>query len=153
MWKHSYQKEAQQVGLYIAYYRQQSSQSKLVSSENVLAQSGDAYWAIVEHGTGEYVGLPVRTAHLRGGTVGTSGEQRLRVWQWYWVDGQLTASDVKAKLLTLKSRLSGRGDDGAIIVLYTSEALPGDADAALADFATAARDGLDKMLAQLKEQG
>jgi EpsI family protein len=88
---------------------------------------------------------------LRGGSVGASGEQRLRVWQWYWVAGVLTASDVKAKLLNLKSRLSGRGDDGAIIVMFAPEAQDGGADAALSDFAPAALDALMPALNAARE--
>ena len=54
---------------------------------------------------------------------------RLVIWQWYWIDGQLTASDIDAKLLTALSRLRGRGDDSAVIILYApkesaNEALP-----------------------------
>ena len=151
-WQRSYRQGAQQVGLHIAYYRQQDSQRKLVSSANALVRSEDPYWALVAQGGKNVDGLQVRTASLRGGSVGSSGEQRLRVWQWYWVDGQLTASDIKAKLLTVLARIKGRGDDGAIIVLFAPEAQPGGADAALAGFAASVREPLATMLAATREQ-
>ena len=151
-WKRSYVSEAGKAGLYIAYYRRQDSQRKLVSSENMLAKSDDGFWAVVARGSTEAGGMPVRTASLRGGTVASGGEQRLRVWQWYWVDGTLTASDIKAKLLTLKARLSGRGDDGAIVVLYAPESAVGEGDTLLAGFAPTARAAILPVLAATREQ-
>lgn len=150
-WKRSYAAGTRQAAVYLAYYRNQDSQRKLVSSENMLARNDDTFWAVVERGGRELGGNEVRTARLRGGSVGASGEQRLRVWQWYWVAGVLTASDVKAKLLNLKSRLSGRGDDGAIIVMFAPEAQDGGADAALSDFAPAALDALMPALNAARE--
>lgn len=151
-WKRSYSAGKQIATVYVAYYRNQDSQRKLVSSENMLARSGDSYWAVVDQGSAISGDRPVRTASLRGGSVGASGEQRLRAWQWYWVDGTLTASDIKAKLLSLKARLSGRGDDGAIIVVYAPDVQAGDADAVLAEFAPAVQKALAPMLAHAREQ-
>jgi exosortase A len=151
-WKRSYQNGDRKAAIYIAYYRRQDSQRKLVSSENMLARSSDDFWAVIERGGKETDGMSVRTATLRNGSVGTGGEQHLRVWQWYWVDGTLTTSDIKAKLLTLKSRISGRGDDGAIIVLYAPETAAGEGDAILADFAPLARATLMPLLATMREQ-
>ena len=151
-WKRSYENGDAKAALYIAYYRAQDSQRKLVSSENMLVRSGDDFWAVVERGAGEADDMKVRTASLRGGSVASGGIQRLRVWQWYWVDGILTASDIKAKLLTLKSRLSGRGDDGAIVVVYAPDGQPGGGEAALAAFAPALADALAPVLAEVRAQ-
>lgn len=151
-WKRSYENGDARAALYIAYYRDQDSQRKLVSSENMLVRSGDDFWAVVERGGREVEGMPVRTASLRGGNVASGGVQRLRVWQWYWVDGTLTSSDIKAKLLTLKSRLSGRGDDGAILVLYAPESAVGEGDAPLSLFAPAVRAAVLPALAAVRDQ-
>lgn len=151
-WKRSYVNGESKAAIYIAYYRNQDSQRKLVSSENMLVRSGDDLWAVIERGGKDIDGMTVRTATLRSGAVSLGGEQRLRVWQWYWVDGTLTASDIKAKLLTLKSRISGRGDDGAIIVLYTPESAAGEGDAVLADFASTIRDAIMAALTRTQEQ-
>ncbi|MDE2598534.1 MAG: exosortase A [Rhodocyclaceae bacterium] len=150
-WKRSYAEGGRQAAVYVAYYRHQDKQRKLVSSENMLARSDDPFWAVVERGGAESNGFSVRTAVLRGGSV-SGGEQRLRVWHWYWIDGQLTASDIKAKLLMLKSRLSGRGDDGAIVVLYAPEEQPGGGAAALGAFAPALSDALLPLLAEVRAQ-
>ncbi|MBK7744773.1 MAG: EpsI family protein [Betaproteobacteria bacterium] len=44
---------------------------------------------------------------------------RLRVWQWYWVDGRWTDSPIRAKALTALAQLFGRGDDSAVVMLVT----------------------------------
>jgi EpsI family protein len=46
------------------------------------------------------------------------GGQVLTVWQWYWIDGTITSSDAYAKALTAWSRLRGRGDDSAAVIVY-----------------------------------
>ncbi len=43
--------------------------------------------------------------------------QRLVAWQFFWVDGRLTASPAKAELWGAWQKLKGQGDDGAIVVL------------------------------------
>ena len=49
---------------------------------------------------------PVRTAVIRSKENGI--ESRFVVWYWYWINGQLTTSDIAAKLMTALSRLRGR---------------------------------------------
>ena len=121
------------VGLYIGYYRNQSSERKLVSSTNTLVTSRDPRWTEVKSGTLEvsHGGQPldVRTAELRG----VAGD-RMVVWQWYWVDDRLTASDSWAKAYTSISRLRGRGDDAAVVIVYAPKGAPGEAEATLSEF-------------------
>ena len=126
------------VGLYVAYYRNQSAARKLVTSENVLVTSSDAQW--LQPATGQRVsGLSAGPETVRTADLTHRGGDRLRVWQWYWVDGQWTDSPARAKALTAWSQLLGRGDDSAVVILVTPQASgPGaaaQADAALASFA------------------
>ena len=79
-----------------------------------------------------------RTAVLRGSAdASASAAARLRVWQLYWVGGELSTSDARAKLWLAFNRLLGRGDDGAVVLIYTP-LLEGEvlakADARLATF-------------------
>jgi exosortase A len=133
-----YRRDGRPLGLYIAYYRAQDYASKLISSQHQLARADDKQWARVggdtralDLGTGR---LTLRTAELRGS--GLPAEQRLLVWQFYWVDARLTASDVRAKLYGAWQRLAGRGDDAAALIVYTlrDAAAPGRAEADLQDF-------------------
>lgn len=119
------------VGLHLSYYRQQNYERKLVSSANTLVNSKDENWARVEAGGAEAVlageALVVGAETLRVKRAGmTASSQRLRAWRFYWVNDQFTASDVRAKLQGALSQISGRGDDGAIVVVYTAvnEGLP-----------------------------
>ncbi|HSO43924.1 MAG TPA: exosortase A [Rhodoferax sp.] len=119
----SYAAAENSVGLYLGYYRQQDYSRKLVSSQNVLVTSKDPQWAQVSSSTSKasFNGAPLtlRVAELRQSSAGLSNNARLTVWQVYWVNGRLTSSDILAKAYGAFYRLLGRGDDAAVIVLYT----------------------------------
>ena len=109
------------VGLYVAYYRDQDQERKLVTSTNVLVHSNDPVWQIVASGSASArfgdTEQAVREAVLLNKQ--SNADARYIVWQWYWVNGQLTTSDIKAKWLTAWSVLTNQGDDSAVIILYT----------------------------------
>jgi exosortase A len=112
-----YAKGAARVGLYIGYYRNQRPGAALISSVNTLVVSNDQRWG----NTGETRNsmsfnnekIPLIEAQLRGPSA------RLLVWRWYSVDGRYTVNPYWAKLLQAKSKLFGRGDDGAVVIVYT----------------------------------
>ena len=135
----TYAQGEQVVGLYLGYYNHQSDSRKLVSSESVLVKSNDPLWAQVSRGTHtlELDGKPVvvRTAELRGAPLASQAkEDRLIVWQVYWVNGTLTASDVLAKAYAAGYSLMGRGDDSAVILVYAPKGDAGKGNTAIADF-------------------
>jgi exosortase A len=109
--------------LHLAYYRAQTYGAKMTSSNNVFVQSTDKVWsrqASVDPSI-PYQGesLRLRGASLASGPVGAiTGRRLLQVRQVYWIDGRFTADPRRATVYTLLSRLSGRGDDGAIVTLY-----------------------------------
>ncbi len=120
----AYQKQDRQLGLYLALYRNQDYERKLVSSNNVLVTSEDKEWTRVNSGSRavSLVGTPisVRSMELRGnGTTDQPRGARLLVWQIYWINGTLTTSDYLAKVYSAFYRLTGQGDDSAVIVVYT----------------------------------
>ncbi len=134
-------------GLFVAYYRNQDKQHKLVTSTNVLVTSDDRVWSRVDGGTREISlnqqPLKIRTTRLRG----PAGTQMV-VWQWYWVNGRWTSSDLLAKAHTALSRLTGQGDDSAVIILYAWQTEPGEAEAILTAFADAAGEVIETALRQ-----
>ncbi len=134
-----------EVGVYVGYYRSQSAEQKLVSSDNDLVRSSDRSWVRVGQGTRRLAiggrAVDARTAELRG-----PGNDRLLVWYWYWIDDRLTASDALAKAYTAISRLTGRGDDSAVVIVYARDDRPGEAEAALEKFLRDAGPDLGKML-------
>lgn len=134
-------------GLFVAYYRNQDQQHKLISSTNVLVTSNDPVWSRIGGGTREISfnqqPLKIRTTRLRG-----PGSTQMIVWQWYWVNGRWTSSDVLAKAYTAFSRLTGQGDDSAVVILYAQQAPPAEAEATLAAFADAAGEVIETALRQ-----
>ena len=114
------------VGLYIAYYRNQSYSSKLISSSNDLVNSQSKHWSRVEQSARTLAladtALPLRSAVLVPGPA--SGEavgSRLVAWQLYWINGRVLSSDWQAKLLGAVYKLIGAGDDAAVLVFYTDK--------------------------------
>lgn len=129
----------QKVGIYLAYYRQQDEARKLVSSTNVLVSSKDKLWNAIE-AKDKVISLPSRSLAVHEARVlpstgsGTPDRAGLLVWQLYWINGSLTASDHEAKLLGAWHRLMGRGDESAAIVLYTADTPSQPGRAALESF-------------------
>ncbi|OIR07125.1 transmembrane exosortase EpsH [mine drainage metagenome] len=146
----NYRRGSARVGLYLGYYRNQSYARKLVSSVNVLADSRDQRWSVVNPGSLEVLRddqpFAVKTAELRG----AAGE-RLLVWRWYWVGGRFTASDGWAKGYTAFSRMLGRGDDAAVVILFTPKGKQGEAPATLAEFLAAATPALNSALSRTRD--
>ena len=145
----------ERVGVHVAYYRAQNYQRKLVSSTNVLVQSKDDTWVQVSGGAAStQLGsepLAVQRAELRAqGSVLNADLQRLVAWQFFWVDGRVTASPAKAKLWGAWQKLKGQGDDGAIVVLYTQARQGEAADAADAVLQTFVRDQGAALLSSLR---
>jgi exosortase A len=127
------------VGVYVAYYRDQNYKRKLVTSENVLIKSLDKTWNQAATGqrtvrtqAGELI---VRTAQLRTlPTITGVAAKQITVWRVYWAGGGFTASDAWAKIRTAAHALTGRGDDGAALVFYAAGDDTAEAQAALEAF-------------------
>lgn len=153
----TYAAEGQNVGVWVGYYRMQGSDRKLVSSSNELVEVDASRWAQVsiEPLTVDLGSRPlvVRAAELRASRgLDAAQARRLRVWQVYWVGGSFTASDAWAKLRIAFGRLLGRGDDGAVVLLFTEFDGSGAADATLATFARAYLDTLASTLAAVRDR-
>lgn len=111
-----YADEANHIELYIGYYRNQRKNAQLITTANSLVQTSNPAWGnvgttrrIIDLGTEK---LDVYESRLRGKS------NQLVVLHWFWVDGQFTANQYWAKLLQAKSQLLGRGDDGAIVIVF-----------------------------------
>lgn len=109
-------KDGHEVGLYIAYYRQQSKGNELITSGNQLVTPEDWKWKPVGKGSEsvEWSGRPERVerADLSGQTTA------LQTYRLYWIAGHVTSSQYEAKALQAWSKLSGHGDDAALVVIY-----------------------------------
>ena len=74
--------------------------------------------------------------------------ERLKVWQWYWVGGVVTRSDLLAKLVSVWQRLSGQGDESAAVLVYSPQDATDDGTGALEAFV---RDNWPMLNARLVE--
>lgn len=144
------------VGVHLAYYRHQNAESKLVSSVNTLVPSDDKQWqrvasgsTLLDTGAGP---LPLHVAQVLERELPGQRRSRLTVWRLYWVNGHWVGSDVQAKLVGAYTRLQGRGDDGAALVLWTDAETPEQADATLRAFARDELPALDELLQRTRSQ-
>ena len=111
-----FRKDGRDVAVYIAYYRKQSRGSELVTSGNQLVGTEDWRWTQSGKASDriEWTGRPLPVERLD--LSGQGGA--LQTYRLYWVGDTVTASPYMAKALQAWSKLSGRGDDAALIVIY-----------------------------------
>ena len=127
------ERDGETLGVYVAYYRDQASERKLVSSDNTLVRNDDRVWQSLGFGN-RRVSLDGRPVTVRTGRARSVDGTQIVAWEWYWVDGILTSSDALAKALIAWSKLRGRGDDAAAVVFYAREHDGRDANAILDTF-------------------
>jgi EpsI family protein len=161
----SYQQGDDRAALWVGYYRDQGYDRKLVTSTNVLVTASEnANWAATNTAERDVMagglGVHINTAEVRSSlgplAAGTASGQKLRVWHCYWIGGRFVANATQARLLLSMNRLTGRGDDSAIVILYTPVKPTADntqADTVLQGFATAALPSLSKQLDSTRSAG
>ena len=151
-----YASPAGKVGAYIAYYRGQGHDRKLVSGLNTLVALNDRDWEQRDGGAVEVQGggqtVTMKTARItatRG--LGTGPRPQFVALRVYWVDGRFVASDAAAKLAGALSRLRGRGDEGAALVVYADAGSEAASNAALQAFVQANLKELNTLLQRTRD--
>jgi EpsI family protein len=110
------------VGLHVGVFHRPTRESKLTSGRNRMLEADglNRQWKLSHQGSAALVwggeSASVRSAVLIG------SEARLVAWQWYWIDGRVTADPTQAAWLQMSARLRGRGEDSAWIAIYTRDA-------------------------------
>ena len=143
------------VGLYVAYFRQQQGERKLVGADAVLGNVNNGDWvrvADVERQAGGAAALPVRAVVLQRSAVTAHGsDDGMVLWQTYWVNGRFTTSEAMAKAYIAFDRLLGRGDDAALLV-FSAPGSPSGGEAALRAFVQDNLSAVEALLAAVREQ-
>ena len=140
-----YQRDGRTVHLYIAYYRQQRPDAKLVSSQNSLYDG--KRWRYVSAGLIK-VQLGTEQWPLQA-TVLTDGQRRLLVWSGYWEGGRMVVSPYTAKLWEAWDRLSGAHQGSALVAVATDyEVRPDEAEPWLREFLASLWPGITATLQQ-----
>jgi EpsI family protein len=81
-------------------------------------------------------------------------DSALQAYRLYWVGGAVTSSQYMAKALQAWSKLSGRGDDAALIVIYTPRrSREDDSGSAVRAFARDMSPSIERALAAARASG
>ena len=149
--RQTFSKSGRDVGLHIAFFRNQTNDTKAITSANQLVNTSNTLWA--QAGT-ETVDTTIDGQSFSAQATEIAGNRRrLAVWQWFWVDGHETSSEYLAKFYQVLSVLQGRGDPVAWVIAYT----PADngtagAMSALREFAVDMRGPINALLRQAATQ-
>ena len=148
---------AGRVGLFVAYYRGQEGERKLVSSRNEVVGMNDRKWNPMgsRRVSVESAGrrIDAQSTDIQAPTTADRTAPRALVaWRVYWIDGRFVAGDAEAKLRNALARLMGRGDDGAAIVIYADRDSFEDGAAAVRAFAAANLTPLGDLLQQTRDR-
>jgi EpsI family protein len=87
------------------------------------------------------------------GAAPDTAPERLLAWQIYWINGRLTSNDYLAKAYSAVYQLLGRGDDSAVLVVYTPIHDKAQARETLAAFLSSQFGSIDKALAAAAADG
>lgn len=109
----SYRSEDATVDFFVAYYLYQRQGAEVVYYANSF-HDGEV-WRRAESGSArlQQAALPETVNRDR---IVSGGTQRL-VLSWYWIDGELTADPIMAKLLQVRARLFGSESAAAVIAV------------------------------------
>ncbi|MEY4417358.1 MAG: hypothetical protein RIQ53_4651 [Pseudomonadota bacterium] len=153
----AYRGPAGEVVVNLQYYRDQDYASKLVSSTNILVESGGRVWNRIAEGRVHGAGArPVEwnTAHVvlsDGARMPGGARAGFVVWQLYWVGGHLTTRQVEAKLWQAWLALTGQPDDAAAIILHAPAASQTEGDARLQSFVAENLATIERSLEQARD--
>jgi exosortase A len=132
------------VGLYLAYYVPHQDRGKLISTQNVMITQKHPVWQMPREEGIRLQEAPVShvvQAQLR------SRDIRLLAWHWYWVAERHVTNPYLGKALEAYSRLFGRDDTSAGIVVYAPyDLLPEEAAAVMRAFLNEALPALEQTL-------
>ena len=114
-----FRKDGSEIGLYLAYYRGQEKGRELVTWGNMLTPPWDPRWIQIgaASDTVRWSDSPVTVSRFELAGPNTF----LDVFRLYWINGHVTSSDYVAKALMAWSKVTGQGDDSALIVIYAAE--------------------------------
>ena len=120
-----------QVALFVGYFSGQLDNGPMVTYDNDVVVVGDKQWgSIAMRGLQVDAGgtkVPVVEQEIKGET--RRGSERLLAWRWYWVDGRLTTSNYAVKAYNALDKLTGKGDDSAVVVVSVPIGSAGEAEA------------------------
>ena len=140
----TFRKDDRTVELYLAFFRNQGKGRELITSGNVLIEKREFNWRQLTTGYDNIDWAGGRAEAYRAEIAGPGS--RLEAYRLYWINGTITSSDYVAKALTAWSKLRGRGDDSALIVVYAQAAQSKGLSGTLRDFMGAMSPSIERSL-------
>lgn len=141
----SFEKDGSQIEVFAGIFEDQSWNSKLVTSANQLVGSDNPRWSLADRGSA-HTEISGESLDAKTGVLLGRGD-RILAWQWYWIDGTFSGSDIQAKVRQLLARIQGRGDSSAWIAIYSkANASPDAAAKVLEGFVHDMGDSLERAL-------
>ena len=104
------------IGLTVAYYRDQRQGAELINVNNLLEPTHNWAWRSSRGLPSLSGGLPAMRLETYAGN-----DKEASVASLYWVGGYTTTSATASKIYQAINLVSGRGDDGAMIVITTTD--------------------------------
>jgi len=119
----SYEKNGRQVRVFLGYYEKQREGAEMIAFGNaiLITLQRTGWTKLSERHVSSSDGEGVVETRLK------SNRSPLTVWHGYWVGGRWVDTEHQAKLYLALEKLLGRGDESAVVVLFT-EAAEGPAD-------------------------
>ncbi|HEX7077305.1 MAG TPA: exosortase A [Candidatus Eisenbacteria bacterium] len=141
----TYRRGGDVVGVWLFYYRGQREGAELLSTQNALVATTNRTW---RRGETRRLDPPAGAVPFQiRETIAYSDLERVRIRDWYWILGERTSSLMRAKIAQGAFRLAGRGDDAALVAIFTPD---GDAAAATRRLGEFARDMLPSIESSLR---
>lgn len=147
----TFRKGDSEVGLFIAYYRDQHKGRELVTSGNQLTDGREPTWKQTRTQREDVDWLGQQVEATRARILGPREE--IDAVRLFWVDGRVTSSIYAAKALLAWSRLTGRGDDAALIVMHAPARPDGSGDPSLRPFARDMARSIERALDTVRGAG
>lgn len=143
----TFQQGDSKVMLFIGWYGAQRQGSELINSQNVLVTEKNPDWRnLFESSQTETLGsthMPIRQAKLHKPTTG----ERLLVWYWSLIDGEIDTNIFRGKLRLALSKLQGRGNAASGVLLAAPyKENPSEAETVLKSFLRDNLQSLNQML-------
>lgn len=137
------------VGVFVAYYADQSEGRELISFGNEIVNTSDKRWQKV----GEEPRSVLDGRYRLLETTVRSGHDQLLVWHLYWIGGHWTIRKEEVKIRQALERLLGQGDGSAVLAVYTRADGGARARERLEAFLAAGLSETDRQLRQLAAPG
>ncbi|OWQ93072.1 hypothetical protein CDN99_00775 [Roseateles aquatilis] len=144
------------VGLHLQYFRDQDYERKLVSSSNAVVSPEDKHWAVTGRGVADFTptgggSVAALTTQVRASSLDAITAPRMLVWHVYWINGQPMTSDWRARVWGALQRMQGKGDDAALVLVYTTQ--DDGASQRLGAFLSQHWDAIDAELRRVRDAG